>query len=42
MRYGGFVLAYHGCDQSVGEKVLAGDTDIVPSRVREMGSRLNI
>jgi len=32
MRYGGFVLAYHGCDQSVGEKVLAGDTDIVPSR----------
>ncbi len=32
MRYGGFVLAYHGCDQSVGEKVLRGDADIVSSQ----------
>lgn len=32
MRYGGFVLAYHGCDREIGESVLAGKEDLLLSR----------
>ena len=28
MRYGGFVLAYHGCDHDVAEDVLAGKEEL--------------
>lgn len=28
MEGGGFILGFHGCDQSVGEKILAGKTQI--------------
>ena len=31
MRHGSFVLGYHGCDRALGEKVLAGEVDLVPS-----------
>lgn len=32
MRYGGFVLAYHGCDHAVAESVLAGKAELILSR----------
>jgi hypothetical protein len=32
MRHSGFVLAYHGCDRSIGESVLAGKQEIRTSR----------
>jgi len=28
MRHGGIVLAYHGCDEEVGERILAGKEDV--------------
>jgi hypothetical protein len=31
MRYGGFVLAYHGCDREIGERVVAGDEELIRS-----------
>lgn len=31
MNPGGTVLAYHGCDREVGERVLAGEAEILPS-----------
>src|SRR2546423_5369052 len=31
MRYGGFVLAFHGCDREIGERVLAGEEELILS-----------
>ncbi len=31
MTQGSIVLGYHGCDREIGERVLAGDTDLRPS-----------
>jgi len=31
MRHRGFVLAYHGCDQKIGEDILAGKEEVQPS-----------
>jgi len=31
MRRAAWVLAYHGCDREIGEAILAGDQDIIPS-----------
>lgn len=31
MRYGGFVLAYHGCDRAIGERVVGGYEELILS-----------
>ena len=31
MNLPGFVLAYHGCDREVGERILAGEEQVRPS-----------
>jgi hypothetical protein len=32
MRYGGFVLAYHGCDHEIAERVLSGKEELILSK----------
>lgn len=32
MRHSGWVLAYHGCDKTVGERILAGKAEVTASR----------
>ena len=31
MNFPGFVMAYHGCDRAVGERILAGAEHVRPS-----------